>query len=341
MRILKKLEIFWITCTVLILSIAVYLVKDMLIIRAEMEKYPQMEKRPFSHIYYMILAAIVVTIIKTILSRSSQDYLYKRVEQNFEESLWKEKKSKVVHIFVSTIFYSCTCLYGLYSVWGDENMPRQIFGGSESPLTFMKQWPNAPSISSMETYFIIQMGSKLYSITNHFINHRHHYEFAEMSLHHFLTVFSMIYSYYINLHNAAVVVLILHEFGDWAMNFNKFMRDILGLSSIKIFPFFGLILYFFVYFRVFVQFQIVLIPIYNEFTHFKTKGIHMAVEGAENLEKILYSPVNFLVVMVLLLYFLNLVWSFLTLRVLFNFFTKKSFHNDAHGEKTNKLRKDK
>lgn len=335
----NKLKIFWIICIVTILSGSIYLTKDLIIVREEMEKFPWMRKKPFYHFYYMILSAIIVTIIKTTMSRTSEKWLYKLIERNFEKSLWEEKKSKVVHIFVSTIFYSLTSAFGLYLVWGDKTIPKVFFGGREEDLFHIDNWPNYDEMPNLEIYYIVQMGSKLFSFVNHFVNHRDHVEFTEMALHHFLTVFSMIYSYFTNFYNIGIVVLVLHEFGDWSMNFCKFLRDIVGLDNVKGSPFFGLILYLFVYFRVVAQFQTIITPILKQLRYFWTDW-KLKYEGAEILQKHLFWPCNFMLLMVLILYILNFIWSVLVLRVLFNFLTKRSFHNDVHGEKDIKLKKD-
>lgn len=71
------------------------------------------------------------------------------------------------------------------------------------------------------------------------------------------------------------------------------------------------------------------------------EGLNFQFEGSEKFAKHLYFPMHFMFYMILILFALNIVWSYLVLRILFNFLTKGSFHNDAHGEKANKLRKDK
>lgn len=70
------------------------------------------------------------------------------------------------------------------------------------------------------------MGSRAYSLINSIKNEMHRPDFHEMTLHHLVTIFAMLYSYFTNTHPIGVIVLYIHDFGDWTYRVAGIWRDL-------------------------------------------------------------------------------------------------------------------
>lgn len=325
----KKLKKLWLVLTIATILIAGKLLLNLIEFRKKATelKVPLM---PLSDILLMILATILTGLAKEMIRYLSTNYLYRRIEALYQESSWKEKKSKILYSFISLIWYSLMAIFGLYLAWGDASVPKTFFGGQDCKNIIM-DWPFDPRMKYVRLYYITQMGTRIYSLVNHLLRHRDHVEFIELFSHHILTVVAMLYSYYCNFYSIASVTLLIHDFGDWVLNLGKIWRDLYFnvFSEIFIFP---LVLYLFCYIRVIAQFKCSIMNLGLRVWNWDGKAFPINEEGRE-LSKVAKFPAIFILSMVCSLWLMNFVWTLIILKIPFTFILYRSSNTDTYGEK--------
>lgn len=155
----------------------------------------------------------------------------------YPPQLWKEKKEKGSYYMVGLIWYSISSFLGTYLVWDAPNIPRYFLGSMNGPFT-MRDFPAATGIPYLTFYYMLQMGSRNYSMIRTIVKERHEDKFHEMFLHHLLTLFLMLFSYFTNTYNVAVIVLLIHDWGDWVHKISHVWKDLFPHHAPQIcFPF--------------------------------------------------------------------------------------------------------
>ena len=183
------------------------------------------EVKPMHHLIYMAISTIIVYLIKEVAYRVVDPMVDSRIEKIYPPEAWKEKKTKGSYYAVGLVWYSIISLIGTYLCWDAPNVPRYFLGSMNGPLT-MQDFPAASDIPYLTFYYMLQMGSRNYSMIRTLLKERHLKNFHEMFLHHLLTLFLMLFSYFTNTYNIGVIVLLIHDWGDWGHKVTQFWKDI-------------------------------------------------------------------------------------------------------------------
>jgi len=183
------------------------------------------EVKPFYHLIYMAISTVIVYLIKEIAYKLVDPMVDSRIETIYPPEAWKEKKMKCSYYAVGLVWYSLISLIGTYLCWGAPNVPRYFLGSMNGPLT-MRDFPAATDIPYLTFYYMLQMGSRNYSMIRTILQERHLLNFHEMFLHHLLTLFLMLFSYFTNTYNVGVIVLLIHDWGDWGHKVSHVWKDL-------------------------------------------------------------------------------------------------------------------
>lgn len=90
----------------------------------------------------------------------------------------------------------------------------------------MRKYPGTEEIPYMSFYYMLQMGSRTYSLINSIVRESRRPDFHEMILHHLVTIFAMLYSYFTNTHMIGVIILLIHDWGDWSYRVSSIWKDL-------------------------------------------------------------------------------------------------------------------
>lgn len=153
------------------------------------------------------------------------------------------------------------------------------------------------------------MGSRAYSIIELIERRKSSKDFNEMMLHHILTITLMLFSYFTNGITFGVIILIMHDIGDWVIKLAFVGRDLLGgASNLFMVP---IIFYLFMYLRVIYQFQVLSIMVPDWYNRNLEVHTHPQFTKFRKLSSFIY---DFKLFMMFVLWFLNLFWSLLIIR---------------------------
>lgn len=326
-KLTKQLKKFWLAITIATVLAGVKLFLNLVEFRSKAKEH-NVPLMPLTDMLFMLLATFVTACAKESIRRLTKPYLFNRIETLYERSSWKEKKAKILYSFTSLIWYSMMAIFGLALAWGDKSVPA-CFGGSQQCKDIIITWPFDPKMKLVRVYYISQMGTRIYSLLNHMARHRNHVEFLELASHHVLTVVGMLYSYYCNFYSIASVTLLIHDMGDWVLNLGKIWRDLYYnvCSEVFVFPF---ILYLFCYMRVVAQFSCSIVNLYMRVWKWGSE-FPVNKEGKE-LAGVARFPALFIFLMVCSLWFMNVVWSLIILKIPINFILYRSSNTDTYGE---------
>ena len=184
------------------------------------------EVKPFSHLYYMLVSIVLIYILKEAGLALLTPIVDRRIEQVWSPDMWAEKKLKTPMNMVNLIWYSISSAIGIYLCWNSPAIPTMFLGSQPLGYT-MRMYPGTEEIPYMPFYYMFQMGSRTYSLINSLIRERKRPDFHEMMLHHLATLFAMLYSYFTNTHMIGVIILLIHDWGDWSYRVAYFWRDLL------------------------------------------------------------------------------------------------------------------
>lgn len=221
---LRKIQKLWPYITFCVLIFTALFTIEGLRIRREIMKLG-VEMKPFTDLFQMVVATILCYVIKEAAYKMTDPWVHSRIEMLYPPKVWEEKKSKGSYYTVGLIWYSINSLVGTYLVWNAPNIPRYFLGSMNGPYT-MRDFPGATDIPHLTFYYMLQMGSRNYSMIRTIIKERHLDNFHEMFLHHLLTLFLMLFSYFTNTYNVAVIVLLIHDWGDWAHKISHVWKDL-------------------------------------------------------------------------------------------------------------------
>lgn len=327
-QLTKGLKKFWILITLATLIAGIKLLINLIQFRTKAAelKVPLM---PLTDIYFMLISTVATAFLKETIRRLTKPYLYKRIEKLYEQSSWKEKKQKILYSFTSLIWYSLMAIVGLILAYNDPAVPK-CFSGGQDCKDIIISWPFDPMMKYVRFYYILQMGTRIYSLLNHMLRHRDHVEFLELASHHILTVIAMLYSYYCNFYSIASVTLLIHDFGDWVLNLGKIWRDLYFDYCREIYAF-PLIVYLFCYIRVIAQLRCSIWNLFLRVWNWGTPEFPVTKEGKE-LQDYARFPGLFIFLMVVSIWLMNLVWSMIIMKIPFTYILYKSSNTDTYGE---------
>lgn len=225
--IFRKIQTIWTYLIYVVLLAFALLIKEGLAVRVELDKAGYALK-PWSDLTYILIATGVVYAIKESLYKMVKPWCEARVEYIFEKLIWEQKKIKAVYNIVGLLWYSFSSLVGCYLAWGSPAIPKLFLGSAEdAPGAPFNIYPATLEIPFMRFFFMMQMGSKMYSMIYH-VKRMHGKDESsnEMMLHHLATIFTMLYSYFTNLHEGAIIILLIHDWGDMALKGAMIWRDL-------------------------------------------------------------------------------------------------------------------
>lgn len=139
------------------------------------------------------------------------------------------KVDRFLHYQFSCVFYLLSLSTAFYIFYDHPNIYSQLNGGADTIYGPIKNWPYSENISPLpylRAYFQINMSAHFHNLIYHMIFYTYIVNYIEMLLHHIITVFLFVYSYYTNQFAWAVVVLISHDMGDFWLSFAKWWRDL-------------------------------------------------------------------------------------------------------------------
>jgi len=313
----KSLKLVWTIALYSILLFTVYHLKYVYgfrVIAAELN----IKVNPISDLWLLALATVFAGLIKKGTGFLLSDWLNSTIERLHPKDKWALKKKKGFYQLSSFLWYGFIIVLGLTLGWGSDAVPDCVIGTGKCE-DIIVQWPVENQIPYVKVFYMIQLGGKMFSLINHCIVHWDHQEFIEILLHHFMTLFLMINGYYINITSIGVGVLMIHDYGDWAVNFVKILRDLIPKENkLKVL---GAITIpsMFVWMRCWVNLKCYIynMALLTGLLGDVGKPFPMDSrfnEAWENAKMV----VRFEVYMLVVLWFMNLVWSVLLLNVIFN-----------------------
>lgn len=177
---------------------------------------------------------------------------------NFPDHLARLER---VHDYViGVVYYFFVSSFAYYFFWGSPNIPNWI-GGTGKGNYFCANWPlTAVPFPHLDWYYCIQMGYHSHNLILQVFFRMHKKTYIEMSLHHTLTLLLIFYSYFINMHNMGVTVMMVHDIGDFVMNLAKVLRDLDLVKGWQLDFWYAGIVFTFGYFRTFVASVTYLVP---------------------------------------------------------------------------------
>mmetsp|Transcript_132321 Transcript_132321/g.197153 ORF Transcript_132321/g.197153 Transcript_132321/m.197153 type:complete len:337 (+) Transcript_132321:74-1084(+) len=89
-------------------------------------------------------------------------------------------------------------------------------------------WPHHEHPSWLVSYYSIQMSYHLQGMLYQIVKSRHRSDFAEMMLHHIVTLFLIMFSYLFNFFRIGTLVFLLHDLGDV---FSYFIKSVVDTDS--------------------------------------------------------------------------------------------------------------
>jgi len=325
-KAITKFHVLWKVLIVVVCIASVLLVFDALRFRKELLKLGYTPK-PFFDLTYMLAAVTIIYFMREKLISLVRGYVSRRIEELYIEEIWEEKKLKATTNLAALIWYAFTNSIGLYLSYDSDAVPGMFLGRKGSVLDHIKNWPEVPEIPYMTLYLMIQIGSRSHSTITHTIRNRGNPDFIEMLLHHALTTFCILYSYFTHCWMGGVVVLLVHDWGDLLYKAGIVYRDLFPHHWPQLITPIGV--YFFSVVRI-VHLPIWLVPlVYNWLTLNLDVFVHpdFAVLGA----KLRFVGV-FQISMLGILWLMNIYWALLIFRIIYNLIKHSSLSNDIHGE---------
>ena len=126
-EVLRKVQRFWKYIIILVLLLAIRFLWGGYVLRKVFVEHGY-EVKPFSHLLYMVISIVLVFVIKENSMKYFKPIVYKRVENVWSPDMWAEKKAKAAINVVSLIWYTISCVLGLYLCWDSPSIPAMFYG---------------------------------------------------------------------------------------------------------------------------------------------------------------------------------------------------------------------
>jgi len=324
---MRKIQGLWYYVSIIFPILGVVLFMEALKTRSKIIELGY-EVRPTSDIAYMAIASVVVYIMRTGIYRLVKSFSERRVELLYEKELWVEKKRKITHYCSGTVWYSIATGLGVYVLWGAETVPKMFLGSCDNMTCTMAQYPQIVPIRLSFLFAMMQIGSRIFSLVDHIERMRGADDFYELLLHHFLTIFGTLHSYYTNCENLAMIVLAIHDVGDWVYKASHLWRDMFPnhYPALSVPP--GIFFFFVV--RVIMQ-PIWFLDLAAAWLR-EDPIIHKNHSDFVQVWEASKAGIWFQAIMVGALYLLNCYWSLLIFRIIWNKAVKGVWANELHGD---------
>lgn len=283
------------------------------------------EMRTFSDIYYVILVAVGIQLLRRILDKC--------LRAKLETHLMKEnlldldlRREKLTRQIFDAIYYFSIYIYARIISWEVDYVPA-CHGGAGTCDSLGMHWPKMKFSEGMRWYIIIQFGHHLHNLVYHAVAMRNVGNYFEMITHHYAAVVSIFYSYFTNLEDYALFVLISHDLSDGFLNFGKLLRDIGWGSTILMNVNFLALAFYWFYHRAVLMSTCYFYKTYEYYWWKDPFPAHR--ELWDSVKK----GVNFVIFSVFLVFCLNLFWWSQIVKIGINkFIRKKKWVSQHEGE---------
>jgi ceramide synthetase len=148
------------------------------------------------------------------------------------------------------IYYSFTTLLNLY-LFRDQFFFPTFLGGSGNGecSQILMYLPYTPHIPYAQRFYMFQLGGHIYSTIHEIMYKRKEPKFAEMILHHGMTIFLISYSYLTNNLAIGILVLYTHDPGDVFLALVRMYNEVKSKNLRLLDIFYGLFVFVWVFFR--------------------------------------------------------------------------------------------
>ena len=153
--------------------------------------------------------------------------LYHLCKEKKDEQLRIIKTEKAADKVYSLTYFVFSCIYGYVVLSKTEYLPRMLLGNNTTDLSSL--WSDFPCnqkdyFQSVKTYYLITLGYHVNQIRMVFWAYavgEAKNDWAEMTLHHFLTIGLYVFSYLLNFIKIGSVIMFLHDWCDIWSPFTK------------------------------------------------------------------------------------------------------------------------
>lgn len=268
----------------------------------------------FEDLYIMVVALCCITIYRHV----SYSLVKPKIEArllSIDPECSEIQVNKCVRAYVGIFWYTFTTLYAIFLFYGHPYIPASFLGGGKChEITSL--WPGHEMTPGIKRFYMTMFAHHIYSFLELLWGIRLRSDFAEMMLHHCVTVSAMMFTYYGNHVISGTTVLIAHNIGDVFINLSKFTRDAKVLSGFKLdLLFVVLFLTWFVPRVVIIGSCVIPAIIYTR--NFQSDVYDSSIEPMVSL---MTTPDAFVATCVSLIMCLNLYWSVLLFRIGYNKF---------------------
>lgn len=247
------------------------------------------------------------------------------VDKKFRDETEEKRLERLMNYMSSIIYNTLAFIIGIYITKGTDLCPK-FFGGELDNSKFVEFWPkDVPAIARI--FFLFQFAHHFERLTNLFLKKKGSSDFFTMNLHHFLTIFLMIASYFMQQLHYGVPVLIINDLSDIFLNSTKLFREIKILKFL---------------------FNINFILLWTTWLY--TRIFVYTIEILRHLEDLLVKPSPmirefhyaflFQLISLHLLGILNYYWCFMISKLLYNKIFKGSERITVEGEGEEKDKRD-
>lgn len=140
--------------------------------------------------------------------------------KKFSESFWK--------LFAYSIVFG----------WGISFIPYKSYASPYNTHELWQSYPNATMDINEHGYYIVQMGYYIHMIVTVFTDVRRS-DFIEYVIHHFVTLFLVVFSYSLGHFRIGILILLCHDINDVLLELAKLFRYVnlqtMGLISFALF----------------------------------------------------------------------------------------------------------
>ena len=329
------------TATIIVSFIGLYLINQMMYIRENYHKDAKPAFESFSyHLPRMAFWSIIVSIGRAIIQYITQDfaiYWYMKTTTKNTEVY----KDKIKPVISNLIWYSFITTFGyIYVAYNNKIVPKTLGGSKEYDEVCSKNYPYLDMREIDYLYFHVQFGSKIYSLFKTILFEREFADFWEMFLHHLVSILLMILCLFSNVTEVGLIVLLIHDPGDVALNLMKIYRYVIP-KAYKPTIFTIIISVSSVVFWILPRVGIQPFSLFSRILTFLMNiRKYSAYEIDDSILSSLLILMSSIFAVLLILYFMNLYWSMFALRVVASFLFKGEFQYH-HGAKITKAEKEK
>lgn len=142
------------------------------------------------------------------------------------------KVGSLIHYFSMTAFY-------YVAFYSQENLPI-CMGGSSSCDDLLKGFPNPNnplSIPWLKTFYLFQLGTNIYKLMYQAFFNLEDKTYFEYTLHHFLTMFLIAFSYLIHALKMGSFIMLIHDISDVTFLISRIYYDFKGKKMALMIPF--------------------------------------------------------------------------------------------------------